>query len=478
MKTNRCLNLRMLVVMIAVVVLRGNSVQAKLVACIGASNTYGYGLANRESECYPAQLAKILQAFDPTWEVRNFGVNGTCVLQKGSQPYIRQAACSEARTCNPDVVVLQLGGNDSVAANWVYKSDFLTDFLVLIDAFAHLPSRPQIYVQSPPPFFPNPYGLNDNMVRSEIDPLIAQLPAYRDVQIIDTYTPLKESRHLLQADGVHFTPEAARFVAQIVGWTILGTCGTPDFTGDGQVDIQDLLILIEHWGQAEPSLDIAPPPFGDGMIDANDLEALMAYWGREVGDPALAAHWKLDETQGQIAADSAGVCEGTLVGSPVWQPTGGRIAGALQFGAVGDCVSTPFVRSPSDGAFSVFAWVRGGAPGQVILSQATGANWLAVGAEGCLATELKQGGRQGKLLTATTTIADGIWHRVGLVWDGSNRILYVDDVEVGRDTQTGLAASTGGLNIGAGSTLTPNTFWSGLIDDVRIYNRGVKPVSQ
>ncbi|MCU0915367.1 MAG: GDSL-type esterase/lipase family protein [Planctomycetes bacterium] len=472
------MNLRALVVMIAVVLLVGSRASAKLVACIGASNTYGYGLASRATECYPAQMAKILQAFDPTGEVRNFGVNGTCVLQKGTLPYLRQGACSEALACCPDVVAIQLGGNDSVAANWVYKADFLADFLVLIDAFAQLPSRPKIYILSPPPFFPNPYGLNDNVVRSEIDPLIAQLPAYRDVQIIDTYTPLKESRHLLLADGVHFTPEGARFLAEIVGWTILGLRGTPDFNGDSKVDIQDLLVLIEHWGRAEPSLDIAPPPFGDGIIDANDLAALMAYWGREVGDPTLVAHWRLDETQGQTVADSAGHSDGTLVGNLVWQPAGGKIAGALQFGAIGACVRTPFVRDPSQGAFSVFAWIKGGNPGQVILSQASGANWLMASADGSLATELGQGGRQNKPLASATTIADGAWHRIGFAWDGSNRILYIDEIEVAKDTQTSLAASAGGLNMGAGTLLAPNSFWSGLIDEVRIYNRAVKPVSK
>jgi len=38
-----------------------------------------------------------------------------------------------------------------------------------------------------------------------------------------------------------------------------------------------------------------------------------------------------------------------------------------------------------------------------------------------------------------------------------------------------LAASTGGLYIGAGSGLGPGSFWKGLIDEVRIYDRAVKP---
>jgi len=249
-----------------------------------------------------------------------------------------------------------------------------------------------------------------------------------------------------------------------------------DFSGDGRVDITDLLRLIEHWGQNEPSVDIAPPPFGDGMVDAQDLEVLMSYWQQEVNDPRLAASWRLDETEGVVAADRVGENDGTLHGSPLWQPEGGKTGGALLLDGVDDYVSTAFVLDPAAGSFSVFAWIKGGAPGQVILSQEKGANWLMAAApDGALKTDLKSGGRQGKSLGCQTIITDGNWHCVGLSWDTSNRILYVDDVEIARDTQAGLGASAGGLYIGAGNTLAPGTFWSGLIDDVRVYDRAVKP---
>jgi len=249
-----------------------------------------------------------------------------------------------------------------------------------------------------------------------------------------------------------------------------------DFNGDEIVDVKDLVILIENWGQNEPSVDIGPMPWGDGKVDEKDLEVLMSYWGQEVYDSTLIAYWKLDETSGIMAADSIGANNGTLVGDPIWQPAGGRVRGALQFDGIDDYVSTPFVVDPAKGPFSVFAWVKGGGPGQVILSQAGGANWLMAGAsDGVLMTDLKSAGRQGKALTSTAVVTDGNWHRVGLVWDGSNRILYVDDVEVARDTQANFAGSTGNLSIGAGSTMAPTSFWKGLIDDVRIYNRVVEP---
>ena len=63
------------------------------------------------------------------------------------------------------------------------------------------------------------------------------------------------------------------------------------------------------------------------------------------------------------------------------------------------------------------------------------------------------------------------------MWDDSYRYLHVDGVEVARDGAplTSLKGSGGGLYFGAGSNLTPGTFFSGLIDDIRIYNRAVSP---
>jgi len=59
------------------------------------------------------------------------------------------------------------------------------------------------------------------------------------------------------------------------------------------------------------------------------------------------------------------------------------------------------------------------------------------------------------------------------VWDGSYRTLYADGIEVAKDTaaQNPLKSADGGLYIGADKTLGTGTFFSGLIDDVRIYNQ-------
>jgi len=52
----------------------------------------------------------------------------------------------------------------------------------------------------------------------------------------------------------------------------------------------------------------------------------------------------------------------------------------------------------------------------------------------------------------------------------------VDGVEAAADTEAlaPLKASDGGLYIGAGKTLEVGSFFPGLIDDVRIYNRALR----
>jgi hypothetical protein len=248
-----------------------------------------------------------------------------------------------------------------------------------------------------------------------------------------------------------------------------------DFNGDEIVDASDMCIMIDHWGENCSLCDIGPMPWGDGIVDVEDLKVLAEYF---FGDLRCVAHFKLDEAKGSIANDSARNRDGTVYGSPQWQPIGGVLGGALQLDGVDDYVRIGSVLSPADGALSVFAWIRGGAPGQAVLSQTGASNWLCTDAvEGYLMTELKTTGRGSSPLLSRASITDGDWHRVGFVWDGSYRYLYVDGAEVAKDASplSDLESASGGLYFGVGSALAPGTFFSGLIDDIRIYNRAIKP---
>ena len=61
------------------------------VACVGDSITAGVGAEGGKS--YPAQLGKML---GDKWEVRNFGVSGSTLLNHGDLPYQKQQAFQDA----------------------------------------------------------------------------------------------------------------------------------------------------------------------------------------------------------------------------------------------------------------------------------------------------------------------------------------------------------------------------------------------
>ena len=230
--------------------------------------------------------------------------------------------------------------------------------------------------------------------------------------------------------------------------------------------------------------------FNDTRPDRYNKEAAelawrltVAFFRAKLKDHRLVAHYKLDETEGNNASDSADHNHGTVRGAPSWQPGGGKISGALQLDGFANYVDAPAVLNPADSPFSAFAWIKGGAPGQVIISQQDGTgpgqSWIGTDpSQGKLLTGLvpPAGGRTSpSALRSESVITDDQWRHVGLVWDGSRRYLYVDGTEVARDaaTLTSLRSLDGGLHIGVGDNLDAGTFWAGLIDDVRIYNQAL-----
>ena len=113
------------------------------VACVGDSITYGLGLANRESESYPAQLQKLLDESSPgKYEVRNFGNSGRGIYldsMRGSEKrgFRWMAEHKAALAWKPDVVICNLGINDNGEYIKEYtggrkRGQFLADYLALL----------------------------------------------------------------------------------------------------------------------------------------------------------------------------------------------------------------------------------------------------------------------------------------------------------------------------------------------------------
>ena len=447
---------------------------ATRIACVGDSNTFGMGLDR--SDAYPAQLEGILRQYDLRCDVGNFGFNGATVLHSGDLSYRNLNVYSQALAYEPDIVIFCFGGNASRSPNRGYIQDhYVSNYMNLIDRFANLQSAPELLIGLPLPVRSENWTLNNEIIVNDVIPRIKQVASEKGIPIIDFHAVFKDASHLYQSDAVHPTAEGAGLMAEMVAAYVSGIRMSPDFSGDGVVDSTDMCMMIDHWQTDAPAYDLAPPPFGDGFVDVQDLTALAAYLFTY---PGTVAHWPLDETEGDIAYDHAGANDGELVDGPLWRPEDGILDGALAFDGANDYVAVGRVFYPTGDPFSILAWVKGGAPGQVIVSQADGVNWLLLDpADGTLMTELAPPPSRTPVapLVSESVITDGDWHRIGFVWDGSTRALYVDDVLAAEDPQTSVATSHGDLHIGCGADQEQETFYSGLVDDVRIYNRAVRP---
>ncbi|EDM29274.1 putative O-antigen related protein [Lentisphaera araneosa HTCC2155] len=185
------------------------------VACVGDSITFGYGIKDRDKMSYPAQLGKRL---GNQYEVRNFGVNGHTLLNKGNAPYIKSNAYRDALAFEPQIVIIKLGTNDSKPMNWQYKSEFVTDYLALIQSFQKLKSQPQVFICKPVPVFPERWGITDTVVKETL-PLIEQVSQKSKAPIIDLYTALTDKAELFP-DKVHPNEAGATIMAETIATAI------------------------------------------------------------------------------------------------------------------------------------------------------------------------------------------------------------------------------------------------------------------
>jgi len=198
------------------------------------------------------------------------------------------------------------------------------------------------------------------------------------------------------------------------------------------------------------------------------------FYGQYASD-ALIGRWKLDETSGETAEDSAGVNDGTVYGGAAWQSSGGMFDGALLFG--GD----DYVHIPNEWNFdmdeqiTVASWVK---------IDTVNKDWQAVITKGDSAWRLSTlrserrfhfsvtGPPNYTAVDGSLSVPAGEWHHVCGTYDGTNIRLYID----GGEDPSGPVAYSGGITtnnfdvyIGENAE-NQGRYWRGAIDEVRIYN--------
>ncbi len=172
------------------------------IACIGNSITaYKGTLASLDLNSYPVQL-RILMGEE--YNIQNYGVSGRTLLKKGDYPIWIEQAFTAALEFQPNIATIMLGTNDSKPYNWIYKDEFISDYISLIDTLRSLSSNPEIYVCIPPPAFSSNFDISDSVITNDIIPMLQQIIAEKNTHSIDFYTPFIGKGHLFY-DGIHPT---------------------------------------------------------------------------------------------------------------------------------------------------------------------------------------------------------------------------------------------------------------------------------
>ena len=172
----------------------------------------GAGIEDREHHSYPYQLGELL---GPTWDVRNFGVNGATLLKKGDKPYWDQPTYKEALSFNPNVVIIKLGTNDTKPQNWKYSRNYFADYVTLINSFKKLPTHPKIYICLPVPAYGTRWGISENVIKNEVIPQVRRISRDTGVTLIDLYHPLS-GKETLFPDKIHPDAKGAGIMAQVI----------------------------------------------------------------------------------------------------------------------------------------------------------------------------------------------------------------------------------------------------------------------
>lgn len=182
------------------------------VACIGNSITYGDRIDNRRHDSYPAVLGRLLGT---GYNVKNFGICGCTLMNKGDHPYMETWAWKAALTFNPDIVIIKLGTNDSKSFNWQHKADFKKDLQAMLDTLEAMPSHPQIYLCYPSKAYLTGDRINDSIIADGIIPLIRQVARKNNLPVIDIYSTM-DGKPELFPDNVHPNEKGAAIIARTI----------------------------------------------------------------------------------------------------------------------------------------------------------------------------------------------------------------------------------------------------------------------
>jgi hypothetical protein len=194
------------------------------------------------------------------------------------------------------------------------------------------------------------------------------------------------------------------------------------------------------------------------------------------GAGGLVAAYGFEEGSGSIVADASGNGNSGTISGATWSSSG-RFGKALSFGpgalvSVNDAASLDLTSGMTLEAWvyptSLSGWMN------VIYKPDNGSSICYV-LQGCTPSGQVPslwGAFSSSSLSGPSALPLNTWSHLAGTYDGSTMNFYVNGLLVGSRPQTGpITTSSVALTIGGNTAYGEN--WSGLIDEVRIYNRAL-----
>ncbi|MFC1762072.1 LamG domain-containing protein [Planctomycetota bacterium] len=188
----------------------------------------------------------------------------------------------------------------------------------------------------------------------------------------------------------------------------------------------------------------------------------------------LVGHWKLDDAAGDIATDTLGNGnDGTFIGDPQWVT--GMLGGAIELDG-DDHITIPDYDALHSDQYSAAAWVnipveQAGNYSTWVVTKGVvgGAGGYGLAIQGQEPTVYQEDGNTWHRIFSGVEIALDEWHHIAATYDETSIAIYVDGV-LGNTEEFGFAISPIDLMIGAWRATSPTRFYTGVVDDVRIYD--------
>lgn len=155
------------------------------VAAVGNSITYGAGVEHRETNSYPAQLQRVLGA---GYEVKNFGVSATTLMDAGDYPYTTTPQYQASLAYRPQIVLIKLGTNDAKKGNRLKLAEhYKKDYQTLINTYQALGARVILMNPVACVAVEGLHADSDPVFKQQVLPILEELAYENNIELIDLY---------------------------------------------------------------------------------------------------------------------------------------------------------------------------------------------------------------------------------------------------------------------------------------------------